>query len=72
MKTKATGGTILSYATESTFAIVNGDRVQVFFGRKAYDTGSTLTRDTWYQISITYLPKLGENGSSLSITTIKI
>ncbi|KAK3724602.1 hypothetical protein QZH41_005193 [Actinostola sp. cb2023] len=56
---KLVGGTIFSYATKTTFALVNDNTIQLYFGAKAFDTGGKLREGTWYQISISYRRKLG-------------
>ncbi|KAK3755990.1 hypothetical protein QZH41_003343 [Actinostola sp. cb2023] len=48
------GGTILSYATSMTFAIVNDATVKIYIGAIVYDTGEVLQMNTWYQISLVY------------------
>lgn len=54
------GGTILSYAKEFTFAIVNDVKVKVHVGRTVYDVGITLPLGSWVQVSIAYSSATGE------------
>lgn len=48
------GGTMISYATRRTVAIVNDATVKVYIGTNTYDVGEALEMDTWYQITLVY------------------
>ena len=62
VKVNAIGGTILSYATSRTFAIVNDITVKLYLGGMAYDTRRTLQPNVWNQISVVYQRKTSEWG----------
>lgn len=55
----ASGGTILSYAKDYTFAIVNDAKVKIYLGAKIYDVGVSLPMRSWVQVSITYNSAIG-------------
>ena len=55
----ASGGTILSYAKDYTFAIVNDAKVKIYLGAKIYDIGVSLPMRSWVQVSITYNSAIG-------------
>jgi hypothetical protein len=54
VKVNAVGGTILSYATTSTFALVNDATIKIYFGAVVFDTAEGLQLNSWYQISLVY------------------
>lgn len=67
------GGTILSYAKEFTFAIVNDAKVKIHVGRTIYDVGVALPLETWVQVSVTYKAKIGkENGQRLGVFSLLV
>ena len=60
VKSGAVGGTIISYATTNTFAIVNDITVKIHFGGLAYDTRRALQIGVWTQMSVIYHRQTGE------------
>lgn len=60
VKVHVSGGTILSYANEFTFAIVNDVSVKIYIGGAAYDMGIALPFGTWVQVSIVYSSSTGK------------
>lgn len=60
VKIQTVGGTILSYATDETFAIVNDVTIKVYFGPSFFDTGEGLEPNRWNLLSVVYRRELGK------------
>ena len=68
IRTLLSGGTILSYAKDFTFAIVNDAKVKVYVGRTVYDVGIALPMGSWVQVSITYSSAVGMCIDKINLT----
>lgn len=61
VKVSAVGGTIMSYATTNTFALVNDATIKIYLGANVFDTAGVLQLNSWYQISIVYQRLAGKD-----------
>ena len=59
LQVRSTGGTVLSYSTTTTFAVVNDATVKIYIAGNVYDTKVSLTLNKWYQLSLVYLRSKG-------------
>ena len=54
IKVKKHGGTILSYASQNTFGIINDVTIKIQFSINIMDTGIRLTTGQWYWLTVTF------------------
>lgn len=54
VKIEKRGGTILSYAAQTTFGIINDETIKIQFGDNVLDTGIRMIFGQWYWLTITF------------------